>query len=185
MGNLLTISLDDESDRVNYFNALLAVGGTVRDVVRLGLCSKGLRSWVCTMVTSLDLASFRTLLASLPLTPRLDFGKHFKGQLKRFQSRCVCWENDPTRPKSPRLIELILDAPNNVVLNEFYLKYCSVLLETASIRTQGMYSYYTVQWYPMLDYAVKTACARFRQLELAAQLKEDAQVVYSMRVNSV
>lgn len=182
MGNLLFISFDDEFDRINYFNALLAVGCTVRDIVRLGLGCKGLRSWVCTMVASLDLAPFRALLASLPAFNAMTFRRLFQN-VSRFQAGCVCWEKDPGRRSSPRLLEMSLNPVGKIELSAIYAAYCTVLLEIAPLPTQGVYTYYYTQWYPMLDTAVKTATARFRHLALAAKLKEDAQVVHSMRVN--
>ena len=181
MGNLLLISLDDESDRINYFSALLAVGCTVRDIVRLGLCSKGLRSWVSTMVASLDLAPFRALVASLPASNRADFAKRFR-DVSRFQTGCVCWESDPTQDRVPRLLELTLDL-TNITMSYYSMNYCAILFNVSPVRTQGCYNYTRTQWYPMLDAAVKTATARFRIFELAAQHKEDAQAVHSMRVN--
>jgi hypothetical protein len=192
MGNLLQISLDDQSDRINYFNTLLDVGGTVRDVVRFGLASKGTRSWVCTMVATLDQPSFRALLTSLPYSDYVnDFRHRFdKSAMVYFQPESVLWVSSHSydiRHGSTVLIEPIEREPN-VFTQEtvHYLRLGRIMYDTYTPCTNELYYYVPrSQWYPMLNDAIDVTAARYRTYVPSPKVAEYAQDMYLMRVNHV
>lgn len=177
MGNFA--SLPDAFERELYFSTLLDTGGTVRDIVRLGLTCTSLQAWVRIMVAGLTEFRLRQLLASVPAGTKCKFW-YSNGPRWGFLQGRVGWEIGRAYA---RLIEFTVNwnGPDDIAL-DYRSRYCAVLMKVGFATDQGIYDPECVQYYPMLDTAVKHAVGRIQAAERAAVLDEDERVLKRMRV---
>ena len=182
MGNFASLSMDDMVERELYFSTLLDTGGTVRDIVRLGLTCTSLQAWVRIMVAGLTEFRLRQLLASVPAAVGGTKCKFWysNGPRWEFLQGRVGWEIGRVHA---RLIQFTIDwnGPNDINM-DYRSRYCDVLMKLGIATYHGMYDPENVQYYPMLDTAVKHAVGRIQASERAAVLDEDERALKRARV---
>jgi hypothetical protein len=162
--DLSVLLLGPDFEQEQLFPALLDEGGTVCDVVRLALTCKEARAFVCSCVAALTWPRLEQLLLSLP-----SGGGHFTDHtdscllLKRGQ---LVWEKPFSTSAMTRLIRLetepVFDARYSRATWESYHNYGTILysLVDAGAPFFPMFTGGLLQWYPVLDAALRTCVHR-------------------------
>jgi hypothetical protein len=164
MGNLLHITQDDGFDRNVLFTLFLDSGGTVRDVVRLGLTCRVARAWVCTMVAALDPPLLCALVESCPAyVSDVDILERYLWIQKVGTPPLIEWWIDEDYAHK-RLFDTRRMQPD----------YAAILFSADPLddETGGEVHFEDVmyQWYPMLDQSIRHCVARWAVQETSAEL---------------
>jgi hypothetical protein len=136
----------------------------VRDVVRLALACKEARAFVCSCVAALTRPRLEQLLLSLPSADG-HFENHTQSCLLLKPGQLV-WEKPFSTLPMTRLIRLetapIFDARYSRATWEPYHNYGTVLhsLAGAGAPFFPMFNAGLLQWYPVLDAALRTCAHR-------------------------